>query len=249
MHKHAVKAAALALIMSLGPLAAEAAEVTLLISNALKTVMEDLAPRFEQATGHKLIITYGSTNPLKARIEKGEPFDFTILGDDAIDDLVKQGKLTAATRTVVARSGLGVAVRKGAPKPDISTADAFKRAMLDAKSIAFLDDGLTGTYLKVLFQRLGIADNMKAKHKSARGGEAVAAGEVELGVTQISEILYQKGTELAGPLPPAIQNYTNFSSAVGAGAKQPDAAKALLKYFLSPDAARVMKSIGLEPAG
>jgi molybdate transport system substrate-binding protein len=186
---------------------------------------------------------------MKARIEKGEAFDLAILGDAAIDDLIKQGKLAAATRTVVARSGLGIAIRKGMTKPDISTTDAFKRTLLDAKSIAYLDDGLTGTYLKVLFQRLGIADNMKSKHKSARGGEAVAAGEVELGVTQISEILYQKGTELAGPLPPEIQNYTNFSSAISAGAKQPDAAKALLKYFLSPDAARVMKANGLEPAG
>jgi molybdate transport system substrate-binding protein len=248
MNTHAGKAAAFAVAMIFAP-AAGAAELTLLISNALKTVMADIAPRFEAATGHKLAITYGSTNPMKARIEKGEAFDLTILGDAAIDDLIKQGKLDAATRTVVARSGLGVTSRKGAPKPDVGTTDAFKRTMLDAKSIAYLDDGLTGTYLKVLFQRLGIADNMKAKHKSARGGEAVAAGEVELGVTQISEILYQKGAELAGPLPPEIQNYTNFSSAVSAGAKQPDAAKALLKYFLSPDAVRVMKTIGLEPAG
>jgi molybdate transport system substrate-binding protein len=248
MNIHVIKAAALAAAMLFAP-AAAAAELTLLISNALKTVMEDIAPRFEIATGHKLAITYGSTNPMKARIEKGEAFDLAILGDAAIDDLIKQGKLAAATRTVVARSGLGIAIRKGMTKPDISTTDAFKRTLLDAKSIAYLDDGLTGTYLKVLFQRLGIADNMKSKHKSARGGEAVAAGEVELGVTQISEILYQKGTELAGPLPPEIQNYTNFSSAISAGAKQPDAAKALLKYFLSPDAARVMKANGLEPAG
>jgi molybdate transport system substrate-binding protein len=248
MNIHVIKAAALAAATLFAP-AAAAAELTLLISNALKTVMEDIAPRFEIATGHKLAITYGSTNPMKARIEKGEAFDLAILGDAAIDDLIKQGKLAAATRTVVARSGLGIAIRKGMTKPDISTTDAFKRTLLDAKSIAYLDDGLTGTYLKVLFQRLGIADNMKSKHKSARGGEAVAAGEVELGVTQISEILYQKGTELAGPLPPEIQNYTNFSSAISAGAKQPDAAKALLKYFLSPDAARVMKANGLEPAG
>jgi molybdate transport system substrate-binding protein len=247
MNIQAGKAAAFAIAMIFAP-AAGAAELTLLISNALKTVMADIAPRFEAATGHKLAITYGSTNPMKARIEKGEAFDLTILGDAAIDDLIKQGKLDAATRTVVARSGLGVASRKGAPKPDVGTTDAFKRTMLGAKSIAYLDDGLTGTYLKVLFRRLGIADDMTAKHKSARGGEAVAAGEVELGVTQISEILYQKGTELAGPLPPEIQHYTNFSSAVSAGAKQPDAAKALLKYFLSPDAVRVMKTIGLEPA-
>ncbi len=110
-------------------------------------------------------------------------------------------------------------------------------------------DGLTGTYLKVLFQRLGIADNMQSKYKNARGAEAVARGEVELGVTQMSEILYEKGVELAGPLPPEIQNYTNFPAAVSTGARQADAAKALLKYLASPDAARVMKANGLEPPG
>ena len=147
------------------------------------------------------------------------------------------------------RSGLGLAIRHGAAKPDIATPDAFKRTLLNARSIAYLEDGLTGTYLKVLFQRLGIADNMHAKYRNARGGEAVAAGEVELGVTQISEILHQKGTDLAGPLPPEIQNYTNFSTAVSTGAKQPAAAGALLKYFTSPDAVRVMKANGLEPGG
>jgi molybdate transport system substrate-binding protein len=248
MNIRAVTIVAAGLAMMLAPIVSEAADVTLLISNALKTVMEDLAPRFEKASGHKLMISYGSTNPLKARIEKGEAFDLTILGDDAIDALIKQGKLDAATRAVVARSALGVAIRKGAAKHDVSTTEAFKRTLLEAKSIAYLEDGLTGTYLKVLFQRLGIADNMRAKYKSARGAEAVAGGEVELGVTQISEILYQKGAELAGPLPAEIQNYTNFSSAVAAGARQSEPAKALLKYFASPDAVRVMKANGLEPA-
>ena len=246
MNAHVIKAAALAAALVFAP-AATAADLSLLISNAVKTVMEDLAPRFEAATGHKLHISYGSTNPTKARIEKGEAFDLTILGDAAVDDLIKQGKLVAATRAVVARSGLGLAIRRGAAKPDIATPDAFRRTLLNAKSIAYLEDGLTGTYLKVLFQRLGIADNMQAKYHNARGGEAVAAGEVELGVTQISEILYQKGTDLAGPLPSEIQNYTNFSSAVSAAAKQPAAAGALLKYFMSPDAVRVMKANGLEP--
>jgi molybdate transport system substrate-binding protein len=247
MNTHVIRAAALALAVMLTPVGARAAEVTLLISNALKTVMGELAPQFAKASGHKLVISYGSTKPLKARIDKGEPFDLTILGETAVDDLVKQGKLVAATRTVVARSGLGLAIRKGASKPDISTTENFKRALLDAKSIAYLEDGLTGTYLKVLFERLGITDRMKSKYKPARGAEAVAAGEVELGVTQMSEILFQTGTELAGPLPPEIQNYTNFASAVGAAAAQPDAAKALLKYFASPDAARVIRASGLEP--
>jgi molybdate transport system substrate-binding protein len=249
MNISAVKTAAIALAMVLAPAAAEAAEVTFLCSNALKAVMEELAPRFEKATEHKLAISYGSTNPLKARIVKGEAFDLTILGEAAIDDLVKQGKLVAATRVVVARSVLGVAIRKGATKPDIHTTESFKRTLLNAKSIAYLEDGLTGTYLKVLFQRLGIAENIQSKHKSARGAEAVANGEVELGVTQMSEILYQAGAELVGPLPPEIQNYTNFPAAVSAGARQADAARALINYLASPDAARVLKAHGLEPPG
>src|SRR5450759_4587313 len=125
MNTHAVKAAVIALAIMSAPVAAEAAEVTLLISNALKTVFEELAPRFEKATGHNLAISYGSTNPLKARIVKGEAFDLTILGETAIDDRVKQGKLVAATRAVVARSGLGVAIRNGAQKPDIGTTEAL----------------------------------------------------------------------------------------------------------------------------
>lgn len=249
MNTRAMKAAAIALAIMLAPVAAEAAEVTCLCSNALKTVFEELVPQFEKATGHKLAITFGSTNPLKARIEKGEAFDLTILGETAIDDLIKQGKLVATTRAVVARSGLGLAIRKGAPKPDIGTTETFKRTLLNAKSIGYLEGGLTGTYLKVLFQRLGIADSMQSKHKSTRGAEAVARGEVELGVTQMSEILHQTGAELAGPLPREIQNYTNFVTAIGAGAKQADAARALLTYLASPDAARVMKANGLEPPG
>jgi molybdate transport system substrate-binding protein len=227
----------------------KAEEVTFLCSNALKAVVGELAPQLEKAAGHKLAITYGSTNPLKARIKNGEAFDLAILGEAAIDDLIRQDKLNVATRAVIARSILCVAFRKGAPTPDISTTEAFKRTLLNAKSIGYLEGGLTGTYLKALYERLGIAENMKSKHQNTRGAEAVAKGEVELGVTQMSEILYQKGAELAGPLPSQIQNYTNFVASVSASAKQPDAAKALLKYLASSDAARVIKTHGLEPPG
>ena len=249
MNKHTMKSAALTLALLCGAASAGAAELTLLISNAMITVVQDLAPRFEAASGHKLAITYGSTNPLKARIEKGDAFDLTILSEGAIDDLVKQGKLAAPTRTLVARSGLGLAIRKGAPKPDIRTTEGFKRTLLDAKSIAYLEDGLTGTYLRVLFQRMEITDSMKSRYKNARGAEAVSKGEAELGVTQMSEILHQTGAELAGPLPAEIQHYSNFASAISAGTKQPDAARALLKYFTSPDAVRVIRASGLEPPG
>lgn len=249
MNKCSLKAAVSALVLLLAAATADAAEVRMLISNAVITVMRELVPKFEAASGHKLVITYGSTNPLKARIEKGEAIDLTILGENAIDDLIKQGRLAAPTRTIVARSGLGLAIRKGAPKPDISTTEGFKRTLLDAKSIAYLEDGLTGTYLWGLLKRLDITENIKPKYKSARGAEAVARGEAELGVTQISEILHQKGTDLAGPLPPEIQNYTNFVAAISADAKQAEAARAFLKFLSAPDAARVIRASGLEPAG
>ena len=249
MNAHTIRAAVLTLAMMLATASVAAAEIRFICSNALKAVMQELAPRFEKASAHKLTITYGSTHPLKARIVKGKAFDLTILGEAAIDDLVKQGKLVAATRIVVARSALGVAMRKGIAKPDISSTDAFKRTLLNAKSIAYLPDGLTGTYLKVLFQRLGIAESMQLKYKNARGAEAVASGEAEIGVTQISEILYQTETQLMGPLPPEIQNYTNFPAAISSGAQHADGAKALLNFLASPEAARVLKASGLEPPG
>jgi len=218
--KSASLATALIGLAALLPLALHAAEIKVLASNGVKAALEELAPAFERATGNKVVVTFGLAAALKRQIEAGEAFDLAILTSAGIDDLAKQGKVDAASRASIARSGVGIGIKKGAPRPDIGTPDAFKRTLLNAKSIAYLEDGLTGTYLKVLFQRLGIADSMRSKYKNTRGGEAVANGEVELGVTQMSEILHQTGAELAGPLPPEIQNYTNFSTAVGAGARQ-----------------------------
>src|SRR3954447_1750219 len=145
--KAIVAAAAALAFMLTSASGVRAAEVTALISNALKSSLEELAPQFEKASGHKLKATYGSTDPLKEQVEKGAAVDFVILGEGAIDGLIKQGELTASSRAVVARSGLGVAIRKGAPKPDLSTTDAFKRALLAAKSISYNERGLTGVYL------------------------------------------------------------------------------------------------------
>ncbi len=224
-----------------------AAELRLLCSNALQSVMVELGPRFEKATGHKLLITYGSTGPLQTDIEKGAAFDVTILGPAAIDALIKQGKLAAASRVELARSGMGVAIRKGAPKPDLGSTEAFKRALLNAKSIAYSEVGLTGIYLKGLFHRLGIADQLSGKTKFGRGAEMVGKGEAELGLTQISEILPVAGAELAGPLPAEVQSYTVFPAGIAVSAPQPDAAKALLTFLTSPEAARVIRAHGLEP--
>jgi molybdate transport system substrate-binding protein len=231
--------------------AAEAAEVKVLASNAVKTALEELAPRFEKGNEHKLTFTFNAAAALKTEIEKGAQFDLAILTAPAVDDLIKQGKLVAATRADIARSGAGVAIKKGAPKPDISTTEAFKRTLLDAKSIGYVEQGATGIYLKGLFERLGIADQLKAKTKllppSNPAAHAVANGEAEIGMTQISEILPYAGAELVGPLPAAIQLYSVFPAAVGSAAREPDAAKALIKFLQTPAAAAVLKAKGLGP--
>ena len=229
---------------------AGASEIKVLSTNGVKTVLEELAPQFEKATGHKLVIQFAPAADLKAQIEKGEPFDLTILTAAAIDDLIKQGKLAAATRANIANSGAGVAIKKGAPKPDIATADAFKRTLLNAKSIAYVGTGATGANMRKIFERFGIAEDMKAKTKLLAGisaADAVARGEAELGFTQISEILSVAGAELAGPLPPEVQIYTVFPAAVGASAKEPEAAKSLLDFLRTPAAAAVIKAKGMEP--
>jgi molybdate transport system substrate-binding protein len=236
-----------ALTLLLATATGHAAEVTLLCTNALKSVVEQIGPQFEKTTGHKLKIQYSATGPGKALIEKGEAIDVAILGSHAIDDVIKKGKLVGATRVVLARSSLGVTIRKGAPKPDISTPDKFKQAMLDTKSIAYAKGGLTGDYLKGLFERLGIAQQMAAKTVLERSAEAVAEGKAEIGITQISEILPIAGAELVGPLPKQLQDYAAFAGAVGANATQATAAKALLKYLTSAEAAKVMKAKGLDP--
>src|SRR5438552_11071406 len=211
------------------------AEIKVISSNALKTVLEQLGPAFEKATEHKLSIQWGAAVPLKAEIEKGATFDVAVLTVAAIDDLIKQGKLVDATRTNLANSGVGVAVRKGASKPDISTVEAFKRALLNAKSVAYVEQGGTGIYLKALLPRLGIADALKDKIKllppENPAAHAIANGEAEIGMTQISEILPYAGAELVGPFPSEIQLTTTFATAVGAAAQQPEAANALIKFL------------------
>ena len=232
---------------------AGAAEIKVISSNALKTTLEQLAPAFEKATEHKLAFTWGAAVPLKADIEKGATFDLAVLTTAAIDDLIRQGKLAAATRAALANSGAGVAVRKGAPKPDIDTVEAFKRELLNAKSVAYVEQGGTGIYLKALLQRLGIADALKDKLKllppENPAAKAVANGEAEIGMTQISEILPYTGAELVGPFPKEIQLTTSFAAAVGANARQAEAANALIKFLTAPSAAPVFKAKGLDPAG
>ena len=223
---------------------AQGAEIKVLSTNALKTVLEDLGPKFEKATESKLVITFGTAANLKVEIEKGAAVDVAILTDAGVDDLIKQGKL--ASRTALARSGIAVAIKKGAPKPDLSSTDSFKKMLLAAKSIAYVERGASGIYLKGVFERLGVAEQIKDKMKSVKAaGEAVANGEAEIGFTQVSEILPYAGAEVGGMLPPDIQNFTGFS--LGVHSKDSKPAEAFVKFLTTPAAAAVIKAKGLEP--
>jgi molybdate transport system substrate-binding protein len=227
---------------------AQAAEITVLASTAVKTTLEALGPQFEKASGNKVNFTFAPAASLKEKIEQGTAFDVAILTAPIVDGLAGAGKVDAA-RTAIAHSGIGVAIKKGAAKPDISSKDAFKQALLNAKSVGYTAAGATGAYLKILFEKLGIAEELKPKLKLLQGGvgEAVTAGEIEIGMTQISEILPYPGAELAGPLPPEIQSYTHFSAAISAASSQGDAAKAFIKFLAGPGALPVIKAKGMEP--
>jgi molybdate transport system substrate-binding protein len=223
---------------------AHAAEIKVVSTNALKTVLEELGPKFEQSSGHKLTITWGTTAQLKAQIEKGEAFDVAVVTDAVADDLIKQGKL--ASRTALARSGIAVAIKKGAPKPDLRSVDDFKKMLLSAKSIAWVEQGVSGIYLKGVFDRLGVTEQIKGKLISVKAaGQAVANDEAEIGFTQISEVLPYAGAEVGGMLPPDVQSFTNFS--IGIRDKDSRPAEALVRFLTTPAAAAVIKLKGLEP--
>jgi molybdate transport system substrate-binding protein len=229
-----------------------AADIQVLSTNGLKHTLEKLAPEFETMTKHKLALQFAPAADMKGRIEKGEAFDLTFLTSAAIDDLIKQGRLVAATRTDIAKAGAGVAIRRGASRPDITTADAFKRTMLGARSITYVATGATGATMRRAFEQLGIADEMKARTRLVSGVSAAAAvanGDAELGFSVISEILGVEGVELAGPLPPEVQVYLVFPAAVSSNARSPDAAESFIRFLTTPAAVSVIRAQGMEPGG
>ena len=213
-----------------------------------------LAPQFERASGHKVVTLTTSTgigsDSIASRVRRGEPVDVIILSRAGIDELVKEGKVVAASRVDLARSSIGMAVRRGAPKPDISTLDALKRTLLQAKSVAFSAQ-VSGVYLSTeLFPRLGIVDQMAKKSirvEVGRVGAVVARGEAEIGFQQISELLEVQGVDFVGPLPAEVQRVTIFTAAVAVGSRNPDAARALIEFLASPRGVEVMAKSGLDP--
>src|SRR5580692_488234 len=249
MKRFGVVAAIIGFALTLPTAQAHAAELKLLEGNALNAVMDELGPQFEKATGTKINATIGTSAQLKARVDSNEAFDAIILTKALLDQLATQGKVADSPRAPIAHVGIGVAIRKGAPKPDISTVEAFKQAMLNAKSIGYVDNTPTGAALKAIFAKLGIADQVNAQLKplTIQAADAVANGDVEIGMTQISEILPVAGAELVGPLPADIQVNTVFAAGVSTAAKNADGAAALIKFLTSPSAAAVIKAKGMEP--
>jgi len=229
---------------------AKAAEVKVMAGRALAGVIGDLGPQFERVTGHKLVMQYGLSRTFKQQINAGEAFDLVILSIETMDQLAKQGKIAAGPRAEIARAGVGVAVRTGASRPDINSVDAFKRALLNAKSISYSTRTETGEHLAKVFERLGIAEEMKARTKPQQAPErvaqAVADGEAELAI-QVASLLLVPGVELVGKIPPELQNYLVFEAGVGVAARQPEAAKAFIKHLMSPEAVPVFKAKGWEP--
>jgi molybdate transport system substrate-binding protein len=221
-----------------------------LSSNGVRAVVESLVPDLEAAIGRKLNIEFSTAASLKERIANGEPFDVAILTPTLIDALVAEQKIVAASRQNFARAGVGVGVRAGAAKPDVSTLDGLKRMLLAAKSVTFTADGQSRLTIDRAFERLGIVADMRAKTLLKGPGEpphAVAAGEAEVVLTLVSEILPVAGVQLVGPLPPEVQSYVSFTAGRSASTRDAAGADALLRYLASPKALTELGAHGMEP--
>jgi len=226
-------------------------EITVLSSLATKEAYLELVPQFERRTGRKVTTTWAGTVDIMKRMAAGEIYDLVIVSSTAVDDLIKQGKVKGP-RVDLAKTGIGVAVRAGAPKPDIGSSAAIKKAVLAAKTVGY-STGPSGVYLMGLFERLGIAAEVKAKTRQVPSGGTVgtilASGEAELGFQQVSELVHVSGVDFVGPLPPEIQHVTVFSAGIHTNAKAPEAARALLDFLIAPAARTVIQKHGLEVGG
>lgn len=233
-----------------GGAAAQTEPLRVLVSNGLKAVVVDLQPKAEQAAGRPLAMEFGTTASLKQKIEGGERFDAALITADAIDALAKEGKIAADSRAELARAGIGVGIRAGAPKPDIATPDALKRSLLAAKSITYARDGASRVQLTKMFEQMGIAPAVTPKVAleggSARSAARVASGQSDMLLTLVSEILPAPGVELVGPLPEQLQSYIYFKGGVSPQARHAESARTLIRFFTAPAAAPVFKAKGME---
>ncbi len=255
MNSHMWRTGILAAAFSFGSLPqASAAEIKVLTGGAFKPVVMAVVSDFEKQTGHKVTVDNGTAGQLQKRIESGESFDVAVITPAVVDDLAGKGKIAAGSRVNLAGVGVGVMVKEGAAKPDVSTVEAFKRALLAAKTVAYIDPasgGSSGIYIEKLLVQLGIAEQIRPKAKLKKGGhvaDLIVSGEAELGLHQISEIVVVKGVTLVGPLPKEIQNTTIYAAGLSVSPQNKDAALALIKALAGPAAAAVLKSKGMEPA-
>jgi molybdate transport system substrate-binding protein len=229
---------------------ADAAELKVLSTQATEEAYRELVPQFEKDTGHKVTTVFTGTLDANKRLAAGETYDLLIMSGPSIDEHIKAGKVVPGSRVDLAKSGVGMGVKAGAPKPDISTTEALKKTLLAAKSIGY-STGPSGVYVIGLFQRMGIADEVKGKLKQTPTGvfvgSIIASGEAEIGFQQVSELSHFAGVDYVGPLPADVQQFTTFSSGIVAGTKEADAAKALVKFITAPAAAAAFKKRGMEP--
>jgi molybdate transport system substrate-binding protein len=244
----------LATIVIALPAAAE--EIHVMASGGFTATYNDVVPEFEAKSGNKVVTVYGASmggapDSIPVRLEKGEPADIVIMADTALEDLAKQGKVVPGSRVDLVRSVIGMAVKKGAPKPDISSVDALVKALLGVKSIAY-SASASGTYLSgELFPKLGIAEKIKDKSKrivSERVGDVVARGDAEIGFQQVSELLPIEGIDYVGPLPDGAQKVTVFSAGIASSARNPEQARKLIQFLAAPAVYPAIRKYGLEPA-
>jgi molybdate transport system substrate-binding protein len=251
MDKSSLTTSILTLAMVLAPLAgARAAELKILAGGSMTASLNELGPQFERASGHKLTIVFDSTPNLIKAVTSGAPFDLGVVPVDVFKDAAARARFASGPTTDIARVGYGVAVRAGAPKPDISTPDALKQTLLKAQSIAFLPESAAGAYVLRVFARLGIAEAMAAKTKVQTApsdiAKAVARGDAELGVF-LTNVLIAPGVELAGTFPAELQQDLVFAAAVAADTKEAAAAKAFIDFLHTSEAAAVLKAKGMTP--
>ena len=234
---------------------ASAAEVRVMISGGLTAAYKALVPEFERLTGHKVLTAYGpsmgtTTNAIPVRLERGEAADVLIMVDYALDNLAKEGKVISDSRVELVKSPIGVAVKSGTPKPDISNADALRRALLAVKTVAY-SDSASGVYVSTeMFGKLGITEAMKDKARKIPAtpvGEIVARGDAEIGFQQVSELKPVEGIDIVGPLPDELQKITVFSAGIASVSKEPDAGKALIRFLASPAARGEIVKSGMDP--
>jgi molybdate transport system substrate-binding protein len=227
------------------------AEIKVLSSIATREAYLELVPQFEKSSGHQVATTWSGTTAIMQRMAAGERYDLVVISSSELEELIKQGKIVAGSRVDLAKSGIGIAVRAGAPRPDVGSAAALKQALLAAKTVGYTS-GPSGVYMAGLIERMGIAAEVKPKHRSVPSGGTVgtivATGEAEIGFQQVSELVHIPGIDYIGPLPSDVQCMTIFSCGVQAGAPQPDAARTLVAFLTTPAAKQVMTKHGLEAA-